>query len=205
MGADKALTEFCGLPLIACALRILRDAGLPASIAGSRPDLRKFAPVVDDLDSGRGPLAGIYSAIAITSFTWSVFVPIDVPLLPSPLVKVLLDRAQITLSPVTLASVAGFAQTFPCVLNRAVLPSLRGELEVGGRGCYSAFWAAAKALGQPLSVIPAELLAQTGQIRHPDDLPPARWFSNINSPADLKRSEAFRPGSHRTAGPYRVS
>jgi molybdopterin-guanine dinucleotide biosynthesis protein A len=198
MGTDKALVEFRGQPLIAHAVRILRDAGLPVSIAGCRPEslsqLEEYAPAVNDLDAGRGPLSGICTAAEVTPATWLVFISVDQPLLPAELVVALLAHAQITGAPVTLSSIAGFAQTFPAVVNRAVLPALRAELAAGRRGCYSAFRAAAAALGNLQNVLPAELLAQSRQVRHPDGLPPARWFFNINSPEDLRRANAFRAG-----------
>jgi hypothetical protein len=60
MGQDKALLLFAGRPLVAHALSILRQAGLPASIAGARPSARTsleaFAPVVEDPEPGLGPL-----------------------------------------------------------------------------------------------------------------------------------------------------
>jgi molybdopterin-guanine dinucleotide biosynthesis protein A len=134
-----------------------------------------------------------------TSAHWLVFMPVDLPLLPPALIKALLDHAEVAGQPVTLTSSAGFTQTFPAVLNRAVSPLLQSKLETGPYGCFSAFQAAAAASNERLSVLPAELLAQTGQVRHPEGLPPARWFSNLNSPDDLRRLKAGRP--IRNAGP----
>ena len=58
MGTDKATVEFEGRPLIEHAIGILGDAGLPVWISGNRPDLKNFAPVVNDLDTPRGALRG---------------------------------------------------------------------------------------------------------------------------------------------------
>jgi molybdenum cofactor guanylyltransferase len=195
MGTDKALAEFRGQPLVVHALGILREAGLTASIAGARSDLRAYAPVVDDLDSGQGPLGGVCAAMAVTSVRWVIFLPVDLPLLPAELIAFLLRHAYITGMPLTVTSVAGFVQTFPVVLDRAVLPLLRSELDAGRRGCFAAFQAAAANLGQPLSVVAAELLVQAGQVEHPDGLPAARWFFNVNSATDLRRAQAHWPGS----------
>jgi len=188
MGADKALVEFRGQPLVAHALGVLRGAGLDASIAGARTALGAFAPVVQDPDPGLGPLGGICAALASTAARWAVFLPVDLPLLPSALVWHLLDRARDTGRPVTIASAAGFGQTFPAVLDRALLPFLQSELDAGLGGCFSAFHVAAAGLGQAVDVVPIELIVQAGQVVHPEGLPATSWFFNINSMDDLRRA-----------------
>jgi molybdopterin-guanine dinucleotide biosynthesis protein A len=194
MGVDKASLLFRGQPLVAHALDILRGARLDVSIAGSRADLRAYAPVVEDAESGLGPLGGICSALATTAARWAVFLPVDLPLVPSLLVRSLLNHARATGNAINLTSLAGFVQTFPAVLDVAVLPGLKAELEAGRRGCFSAFQAAANGLGQPMSVVAAESLVQDGQVTHPEGRPLASWFSNINSREDLRRAEAHFPG-----------
>ena len=194
MGRDKALVEFRGQPLVTHALGILRGAGLTASIAGARSSLRAFAPVVEDREPGLGPLSGICSALASSAARWAVFVSVDAPLMPASLVRYLLEHAEITGGAVTLPSVAGFTQTFPAVLDRAVLSLLQSELGAGRGGCFAAFKSAAAGLGQQVSVIATELLVQAGQVAHPEGLPAASWFFNVNSAGDLRRIEAYRAG-----------
>jgi molybdopterin-guanine dinucleotide biosynthesis protein A len=193
MGADKALLPLSGKPLIAHALAILRQAGLPASIAGAHSPLSAFAPVVPDSNPDQGPLGGICAALASSSAYWAVFLPVDQPLLPAALVTYLLRHARTTGQAVTLASLNGFAHTFPVVLARAVLPLLQAELAAGRRGCFSAFQAAAASLHYPITVLPVELLVQSGQVAHPEVLPPARWFLNVNAPADLLEAQKRHP------------
>ena len=192
MGTDKALVEFRGQPLVVHALRILREAGLSASIAGARSDLKKYASVINDFDAPEGPLGGICAVMEVTSVTRFVFVPVDLPLLPASLLWLLQDHAEVTGNAVTATSIAGFVETFPVVLDRAVLPTLRAEFDAGRGGCFAAFRAAAAALGQQVDVVAAELLVQVGQVRHPEALPPSRWFFNVNSELDLLRAHAFR-------------
>ncbi len=138
---------------------------------------------------GLGPLAGICAALAAGSARYFVFLPIDLPLLPSSLIAYLLHHARITGRAVTVTSVNGFAQTFPVVLDRSVLPALESELHSGKRGCFSAFQAAAEGFCQSVACVAAELLAQSGQIEHPLGLAPLRWFLNVNTPGDLERGE----------------
>jgi molybdenum cofactor guanylyltransferase len=187
MGRDKALLPLSGRPLIAHALAVLRQAGLSAAIAGAHSDLRSFAPVVDDGAPGRGPLAGVCAALASRSARHAVFLPVDQPLLPASLIAYLLQDARLTGSAVTLASINGVAQTFPAVLDRAALPALKAELDAGRLGCLQAFRTAASALGRRVRVVPAEYLAQAGQVVHRAAIPASQWFLNLNMPADLER------------------
>ncbi len=195
MGRDKALLEFAGKPLVVHALDLFQEAGITAMVAGAAsPALRSlpvFAILIDDDSPGLGPLSGICTALSIISVRFAVFLPVDLPLLPASLLVYLLRHARITGSAVTVSSISGFTQTFPVVLDRAVLPALQNELNSGRSGCFSAFQAASAALGQPLSSIAVELLAQTGEVSDPLGLPPARWFLNLNTPDDIERAEAL--------------
>lgn len=200
MGRDKALELFGGRPLIEVAIETLRQAGVQAAIAGARSELNGFAPVVEDTDPDQGPLAGICAALVTISAEQAVFVSVDLPLLPVSLITYMRWHARITGRAVTLASVNGFAQTFPAVLGRAALPSLERSLHSGQRGCYAAFQATAEALGEAVSVLPVEVLAQSGQAAHLDALPPAWWFFNVNSPLELARAESVLPAFRKETG-----
>jgi molybdopterin-guanine dinucleotide biosynthesis protein A len=195
MGRDKALLPFAGQPLIDHALALLSQAGLPAAIAGARSHLASHAPVIPDRnphpEESLGPLAGVCAALASTPARYAVFISIDQPLLPASLLVYLLHHAQATASAVTVAAVNGSAQTFPAVLDRSILLWLEEDLAAGRLGCLAAFRAAAAALRQPFCAVPVEFLVQSGQVAHPSGLPAARWFLNLNTPADLERAQRF--------------
>jgi molybdopterin-guanine dinucleotide biosynthesis protein A len=193
MGRDKALVTLAGQPLAAHALSTLRAAGLSPVIAGARSNLSHFAPVIPDPSPDLGPLSGICAALESSAAPYAVFLPVDLPLLPTSLLTYLIHHAQITSASVTLPSICGVPSTFPVILDRSVLPVLKSELDAGRRGCMAAFHTAAQALGQTVSVIPVELLAQSGHAAHPRGLPPALWFLNVNSPADLRRVQRYFP------------
>jgi molybdopterin-guanine dinucleotide biosynthesis protein A len=199
MGQDKAMMLFDGQPLVARALGVFKEAGIPASIAGGAPSLERFAPLVTDSTPGLGPLSGICAALASITATRAAFLPVDMPLLPASLLAFLAERACVTGSAVTVAAVSGFAQTFPVVLERAVVPEFMRRLEAGKRGCFSAFEAAAASLGQTLRAVAAEHLAQSGHVEHPDGLPAYRWFLNVNTPVDLSRAEMPALARHRVS------
>jgi molybdopterin-guanine dinucleotide biosynthesis protein A len=196
MGSDKALVEFGGRPLIAHAVGILKGAGLPVSIAGARPEVRAslaaYAPVIPDAEAELGPLGGICAALGSTTAPYSVFLPVDVPLMPPSLIVFLVRHALITSTLVTLASVNNSPQTFPAVISRGTLPLLEVELRNRRLGCLAGFQKVAAELGQNVSTLPAEVLVQSGQITHPDALPAVRWFLNINAAADLRMASSLR-------------
>jgi molybdopterin-guanine dinucleotide biosynthesis protein A len=201
MGADKALVEFRGRPLISHALDIVRAAGLPAFIAGARSSLESFATVVPDSGTGKGPLDGICAALDSLKLSSSapqvqraVFLPVDLPFLLPSLLSYMLHHVRITGLAVTLPSVNGFVQTFPVILSCDALPVLERELDRGHGGCLSAFRLVAAARGEPVSVLPVEVLVQSRKITHPAALPAAGWFFNVNTPADLNRASAIRAG-----------
>ncbi len=191
MGRDKALLPLAGRPLIQHAMSILRDAGLKAAIAGARAPIAEFGPVIADSRAGEGPLGGICAALASNSARYAVFLPVDLPMLPASLIAYLVHHASVTAQAVTIPSMAGIAQTFPAVLDRATLPELESELDAGRRGCLSGFQAAAASFRQSVSPLPVELLIQAGQIADPRKLPAARWFLNVNTPQELERAESF--------------
>jgi molybdenum cofactor guanylyltransferase len=194
MGRDKALVSFGDQSLVARALSILRAAGLQVGVAGTRSALDVDEPVFLDSSPDQGPLSGVCVALSQTKAEWTVFLPVDMPLMPASLLDYMLRNAIATEREVTVLSVCGFAQTFPAVLHRAALPSLMSSLQSGERGCYRAFKSAAQALGRPMAALPVETLAVSGQVTHPGGLPAARWLVNVNTPADLEHAGAFLRG-----------
>jgi molybdopterin-guanine dinucleotide biosynthesis protein A len=188
MGRDKALVELGAKTLAAHAVELLRSAGLSATIAGARSELGDLAPVIADEGSDQGPLRGICSALGSTDAELAVFVPVDLPLLPASLLRYLVHHARITGDAVTLASVNGFAQTFPSVLHKDALPTLQEELAAERGGCFAAFHTAAMRLGQAVRVVTVEVLVQTGSVTHDRAVPPFRWFLNVNTLEDAERA-----------------
>jgi molybdopterin-guanine dinucleotide biosynthesis protein A len=96
MGADKALLYYAGRLLIERAVELLKAVSLEPHIVGERPDLAAYAPVIEDLHPGCGPLGGIEAALASTTSEWNLFLPVDLPLLPSAFVRYLVERSRIT-------------------------------------------------------------------------------------------------------------
>ncbi|MGB8261523.1 MAG: molybdenum cofactor guanylyltransferase [Terracidiphilus sp.] len=185
MGADKALVEFAGEPLIARALGILRAAGLDTAIAGARQPLGGYAPVVADSEPELGPLGGVCAALATLEAERALFLPVDMPLMAPSLLRCLIGLAERESAAVAVPQLDGFAQTFPAVVSRAALPFLRRELEAGRRGCLAAFQAAAAALGQQVALLPVEESVRREGLVHPRGTAAESWFLNVNTASDL--------------------
>jgi len=190
MGSDKALAVVDGRTLAAGAVELLRRVGLATYIAGARSELADLAPIIFDETHDLGPLSGICSALASIKTEFGIFIPVDMPFLPTSLLEYLWWCARITGNAATLVSVNGFTQTFPVVLRRETLPTLHSELVAGRRGCLSAFQAASNALGDPVHAVAVELLVQAGHATHPRGLAPFQWFLNVNTPTELERARS---------------
>lgn len=205
MGVDKALQLFYGKPLIEQAIKILAGAGLQATIAGARSDLAAYAPVLTDLPGPEGqaaplgPLSGICSALAAIEAEFAVFLPVDMPLVPPGLIRVLLDQAQMKGASVTTSTIGGFTQTFPLVLRRSTLPVLARELADGHRGCFAAGQVAAREAGETVCTLPIEFMVQAGRLADPEGVSPHLWFLNANTPEELDRAESVALQAHRVS------
>jgi molybdopterin-guanine dinucleotide biosynthesis protein A len=191
MGHDKALALFHGMPLIQNALTILRSATPTVRIAGSRSSLTDFAEAIPDHHLNSGPLGGIQATLSATSTEWNLFLPVDMPLMPPSLLATLLQRAQLTGAPVTVAKLNGHIEPFPVVLHRCMLPLIEDRLKRGENGCQAAWKTMPATLSsQPaaqLDAVPVEHLIQAGQCSHPNGFPPLWWFQSANTPEELAR------------------
>jgi molybdopterin-guanine dinucleotide biosynthesis protein A len=185
MGSDKALALFRGIPLIQAALQTIEAVGIPARIAGSRSDLSSFATQIPDTFAETGPLGGIHAALSVSDAEWNLFLPVDLPLMPTSLLACLLQRAMLTGAPVIAARLNGRIQPFPVVLHRTALPSITQRLQAGNSACHAAWQGIPAELNSSLDIAPVEYLYQCGQCSHPRGLPPALWFQSANTPAEL--------------------
>jgi molybdopterin-guanine dinucleotide biosynthesis protein A len=206
MGSDKALALFCGVPLVQVALETFAEAKIPAAIAGARSDLSQFGALIPDIAPGSGPLSGIHAALSVSSAEWNLFLPVDLPLMPPSLLAVLLQRARLMHSPVTVATCNGRLEPFPVVLHRSALPSIVHRLETGQTACHRAWETIPAELGAALDAISVEALIQCGQChpgRRRTGLPPLLWFQSANTPDELARLHLAGSvvGRDRFAGP----
>lgn len=191
MGTDKALVQLHGRALIEIAFETFRSAGMEPKIAGARTSLSRYAPVIEDQQPDLGPLSGIQAALASTSASWNLFLPVDMPLMPASLLSLLLQRAMLTGSPITAIQLNGKMLPFPAVLHRSVLPHIEQCIANRQLACRPAWQAIPAALSTQLDAPSVELLRSIGACSHPRGIPPYQWFQNANTPADLARLSHF--------------
>jgi molybdopterin-guanine dinucleotide biosynthesis protein A len=177
MGRDMALLRLDGAPLVGIAVGKLRAAGLGARIVGVRPDLAGYAPVVEDLRPGCGPLGGIEAALAASESELNVFIPVDLPLLPADFLQWMVDRASVSGAGVTVPRVLGRAQPLCCVIRREMVALIGRALDAGQHKVMPAL-----ASGS-VDLFDVEALAPI-QRGWPVE-PIHRWFQNLNFPEDL--------------------
>jgi molybdenum cofactor guanylyltransferase len=194
MGRDKALLEIDGRPLILLALDKLRMLKLEARIAGSRPDLAGFAPVVPDNFPSCGPLGGIEAALASSDDEPHLFLPVDLPGLPVEFLAWMSRRAEASGATATIPLLAGRPQSLCAVYSRSLLPGLRAALTAGR---YKVMPAIEEAAGGALDKFEVEALAAALIPETWPAAPPVHeWFRNLNTPGDYERL-AGDPGARR--------
>jgi molybdopterin-guanine dinucleotide biosynthesis protein A len=94
MGTDKALLMFGGEPLLERAINQIRPFCRSVSVSGQNPEYRRFGvPLVSDVFSGSGPIAGIHACLTSSSTDWNLLVGVDLPFLNDALFRFLLDNA----------------------------------------------------------------------------------------------------------------
>jgi molybdopterin-guanine dinucleotide biosynthesis protein A len=193
MGKDKALLQVAGRPLLELALDKLRtlglDASVPPRIAGTRPDLSSYAPIVPDLHPGCGPLSGIEAALAATTQPLNLFLPVDLPLLPAEFLGWILRRAEITGALLTVPRFNGWPQPLCAVYHRDLLAGVTASLLAGNFKVMPVLMAAAQSRAQAIDVFDVELLAAAyPEMYRFSPLPLYRWFHNCNTPEDTTKA-----------------
>lgn len=189
MGRDKALLSYRGRPLIEHAVDLLHAAGVRPHVVGSRPDLARYAPVVPDLHARCGPLGGIEAALAASSREFNVFIPVDLPLLPTAFLSYLLERVSITHAAATIPVRAGRPEPLCALYHRDLLKGITRSLEAGDCKVMCGIEDAVKRSGRALDLFAVEALA-AARDQLSQQLPVHCWFQNVNKPEDLASIES---------------
>lgn len=94
MGTEKAFVLLDGRTLLARALELARTLTSQVSVVGDPARFTPFAPVVEDLFPGCGPLAGIHSALRASQTDLNLVLAVDMPFLTPALLEYMLERAK---------------------------------------------------------------------------------------------------------------
>ena len=94
MGEDKAFVMLEGRTLLARVINSARSVTPNVRIIGDPAKFASFAPVVEDIFPGCGPLAGIHAALHDTSADLTIILAVDLPFVSPALLRFLIERAE---------------------------------------------------------------------------------------------------------------
>ena len=183
MGRNKAQLPFRGATLIEHALENLRRAGFEAAVAGLRGNQSASAPCMEDNFPDSGPLGGIEAALRSVAHQPALFIPVDLPLLPTAFLQALWHRARTTEALATVPFAQGRPQPLCAVYHSQLAPGIAAALEQGDRKVMRVF----RMLVPPpyFDSFRVEALAPLHGWEESH-----RWFANLNTPDDYARLES---------------
>jgi molybdenum cofactor guanylyltransferase len=171
MGTDKAFVLLDGRTLLARMLEVARSLTPEVAIVGDSAKFAAFAPVVEDVFPGCGPLGGIHAALRASRTELNVILAVDVPFVSSTLLTYLVSRAQGSQSASTVACAAGGYQPLCAVYRRTFADTAEEALRAGRYKIDSLFQ------NGRTQVISEEELKTAGFS--------PRIFRNLNTPEEL--------------------
>ncbi len=168
-GADKALAQLAGRPMLAHVARALGGAGALAVVGASEgAELLGAADLRDPPNAVRGPLAGVLAALEwaqTLGAAWLITAPCDTPLLPHDFGETLIIHAE----------AAGASAAHACTGDgvHALCAAWRPALAARLRGCFAA------GVHPPVR----EFAPDAVRVAFPDAA-----LINVNTPQDLARA-----------------
>ncbi|HVP51904.1 MAG TPA: molybdenum cofactor guanylyltransferase [Terriglobales bacterium] len=179
MGSDKAFLEFDGRTLLARALDLLRRVTPDVRVVGPEAKFAAYGPVVEDIYTGRGPLAGIHAALSSSATELNLILAVDLPFLTESLLRFIVERAGATDAMVTVPRIAGGYQPLCAAYRRAFASPAQAALESGKNKIDALF-----------SIATMCVLEESELSRFAFN---AGMFQNLNTPEDLRRAAAEKP------------
>jgi molybdopterin-guanine dinucleotide biosynthesis protein A len=119
MGTDKAFVMFEGRTLLARALEVCRTITSDVRVVGDRKKFAPFAPVVEDVFPGCGPLAGIHAGLRDSETDWNVVLAVDLPFVSPALLLFLVAQARESRAMVTVPRAGEGWQPLCAIYRRA--------------------------------------------------------------------------------------
>ena len=131
MGANKAFVTLDGRTLLARALDLARSVTPDVRIVGDPAKFAVFAPVVEDVFRGCGPLGGIHAALRASQTELNLILAVDLPFVLPALLEYLIKRARDSAATVTVAQAGGNWQPLCAVYRRAFADAAEQSLRAG--------------------------------------------------------------------------
>ena len=208
MGADKALLQLAGKPLIHHAVSKLRRVCADVHILGSNPALAAYAPLVPDLHPGCGPIGGMEAALVHSPHQWNLFLAVDMPFLPTAFIRAALSQwlADATAPGIRMFTADDRPQPGFSLIHKEIAPFLSEAIARGDFKLMRVFEAAGRELalrhttppeanGWKLPATAIALPARAVPLPAWWSITPAQrdaqplWFANLNTPEDFAEAE----------------
>lgn len=172
MGTDKAFVSLDGRTLLARMLDLARSVADDVRIVGDSDKYSPFAPVVEDVYPGCGPLGGIHAALHGSHRDLNLILAVDVPFVSLALLLYLIQRARSSPgAAVTVARAADGWQPLCAVYRRQFTEFAEKALQEGNFKIDALF------AESHTQVITEEELQTAGFS--------TRVFRNLNTPQEL--------------------
>lgn len=172
MGTDKAFVVLDGRTLLARMLDLARSLTSAVHIVGEPAKFTPFAPVVEDVFPGCGPLGGIHAALRASQTELNVVLAVDVPFVSLALLQFLITQARNSpTSFVTVPRAYGGLQPLCAVYRRGFAGKAEQALQGGNYKIDALF-------DQGTTHVITEVELETAGFS-------PRIFRNLNTPQDL--------------------
>ncbi|NCF66623.1 MAG: NTP transferase domain-containing protein [Chloroflexi bacterium] len=171
MGTDKSFVSFRGRPMIEVVQEKLSGLGDEIILITNRPDPYAYLnlPMFADTYMGSGPLAGIFTALTAASYSHTLIVACDMPLLNRPLLQHLISLKET--ADVVVPRWGKYPEPLHAVYGKTCIPAIEKHLEAG-KLKITGFFAEVRVY-----------FVEQKEIERFD--PQGRSFTNINTPEDL--------------------
>ncbi|MFZ1007562.1 MAG: molybdenum cofactor guanylyltransferase [Candidatus Sulfotelmatobacter sp.] len=173
MGADKAFLEFDGRTLLERTLELARSVTGDVRIVGAREKFTPFAPVVEDVFTGQGPLGGIHSALRSSTSDLNLMLAVDAPFVSCALLQYLIREAHHAPEAIVVVPCCNAHRQPLCAIYRREFADAAERALIAGKNRIDVLFDVVKS-----RVIEEEELERAGFS--------ATLFCNLNTPEDLE-------------------
>ncbi|HEY7099468.1 MAG TPA: molybdenum cofactor guanylyltransferase [Terriglobales bacterium] len=172
MGQDKAFLRLDGVTMLERTLVLLRSVAKHVWISGATSKFSSFAPVIEDVYPGHGPLGGIHAALRATATDLNLMVAVDLPLIDVRLLRYLVTTAEECDAVVTACEANGGIHPL-CAVYRREFAELAERAIMLGQNKIDALFSQTRT-----RIVSEAELSESGFS--------AKMFLNLNSPNDLR-------------------
>jgi len=175
MGQPKALLNFGGISLIERIVHQLRPVTENIQIITNTPDLYGFLnlPMQADFIPNSGPLAGIFTGLAITREEPVIVTACDTPFVTTDYFSFLLDQWSEEID-CLVPEIEGFYEPLEGIYSHRAMPVIEQLLKNGSRKVESLFKSV------PTKTLGKKDLRQFGDLR--------KFFWNVNKPEEYEEA-----------------